>query len=85
MTIEPFHSESIGVVVEFDGKFWGVLYEDSQCRSCGWTILEYAIVSDPRYCKRPEDNAYVGSPDLKELSKGRLRQVRVVKTIEVLP
>ena len=67
-----------GVVVEFNGKFWGIQHEDGHSRSDGWGPIENACVEDPKYAKQPRDFTYIGSYYTKELEKGRL--VRVTKT-----
>lgn len=72
-----------GVVVEYNGRFWGYVYENDE----DWTDIEHAIVLDPRYCKTPMCHTYSGEASKRsaELKKGRLLPVRVTtrKTYQV--
>jgi hypothetical protein len=70
-----------GVVIEYKGKYWGTVYEDGQCHEDGWVKLEKAGIHDPRFLKKPEDTTYNGSPDIRELQKGRL--IPIKRTIQI--
>lgn len=68
-----------GVVCELDGKYWGKQYQDGYSTAYGWGNIENARISDPKFCKIPEDMTYKGSPDAEILARGRLIAIR--KTI----
>ena len=70
-----------GVVIEYKGKYWGVVYEDGQVHEDGWVKLEKAEIHDPRFLKKPEDATYNGSPDIKQLQKASL--VPIKRTIQI--
>ena len=72
-----------GVVAEFEGKFWGIQYEDGHSTSCGFGPINNAAISDPKYCKRPEGMTYANSHYLKELKKATLRKVVRTTVYEV--
>jgi hypothetical protein len=74
-----YTDKEIGVVAELDRKFWGIQYEDGQCRSEGYGDIKHAMIADPKYCKKPTDMTYKGSPYERELIKAKLRTV--IKTI----
>jgi hypothetical protein len=80
MTDQRTHVEE-GVVIEYKGKYWGTVYEDGQCREEGWVKLERAEIHDPKYCLKPEDTTYNGSPDIRVLQKARL--VAIKRTIQI--
>lgn len=69
-------------VVEKDGEYWGVQYEDGYCTEYGWGPFENASFHDRRYCKKPEDATYKGSHYVNELRKGRLLDVVIKTTVE---
>ena len=71
-----------GVVAELNGKFFGVQYEDGHCTSYGFGEIEKAGVSDPEFCKRPEDKTYSGSPYVEQLRKSKLVNVKITTTYE---
>jgi hypothetical protein len=73
----------IGVVVELDGKYWGIQYEDGQVTEYGFGDIERARIGDPRYAKQPTDFTYKGSPYVAELSKARLLPVTRTTIFEV--
>ena len=68
-----------GIVVEKDGKFWGIQYKDGHSTAYGFGPIENSIIQDPRYCTKPTDVTYKDSPYLRELSEATLRHV--VKTV----
>lgn len=61
-----------GVMVMKKGKAWGVTYQDGRSTSYGWISPFEAPIHNPEVCKRPEDVAYPGSPDVAELRTGKL-------------
>lgn len=69
-------------VIEKDGKYWGVQYADGYSTSYGWGPIENASFHDRRYCKKPEDATYRGSPHVKELRKGRLLDIVITTIVE---
>lgn len=69
----------IGVVAKLNDKYWGIIHEDGHSTSYGWTTIDKASVSDIKYCKKPSDMTYEGSPYTSELEKSTL--VRLEKTI----
>lgn len=72
-----------GVMVMKDGKGWGVIYEDSRSVVYGWVDPEYAIILDPKFCRKPTDATFWGSPDRKELKTGRVARVRRTTEVKV--
>ena len=74
-----------GVVAEYNGKYWGTQYKDSQCTSNGFGDFDKALIEDEKYCKKPTDmtyhpkNAGGYNPDYIELEKSKL--INVKKTI----
>ena len=72
-----------GVVAEFEGKFWGVQYEDGHSTTCGFGPINNAAISDPKYCKHPEDMTYADSHYLKQLVNATLRKVIRTTTYEI--
>lgn len=73
----------VGVVAELNGKYFGLQYEDSQCRSYGFGPIEKATISDPDFCQQPERLTYKGSPDERELKKATLRTIKKTITWEI--
>lgn len=74
-----------GVVVEYEGKYWGLVEENSY----GWTTLLQAKISDPKYTHHPTSLTYTPRhyphSEYQELAKGVLVKVRLVTTIQTLP
>ena len=70
-----------GVVIEYNGKYWGTVYEDGKSHEDGWVKLEKAGIHDPRFLTKPEHATYNGSYDIKELQKGRL--IAIKRTIQI--
>ena len=70
-----------GVVIEYNGKYWGTVYEDGRCHEDGWVNLEKAGIHDPRFLTKPEHATYNGGPDIKELQKGRL--IAIKRTVQI--
>jgi hypothetical protein len=70
-----------GVVIEYNGKYWGTVYKDGQYHEYGWVELEKAGIHDPRFLTKPEHTTYNGSHYIKELQKGRL--VTIKRTIQI--
>jgi hypothetical protein len=69
-------------VIEKNGEYWGIQYEDGHVTCYGWGPLENASFHDRRYCKRPEDATYKDSPYIKELHKGRLLDIAITTIVE---
>ncbi len=74
-----------GVMVMKGGKAWGVVYEDGHSTSHDWMDPESAPIRDPRFCKKPTDVTYAGSPDVAELSTARLVCVKRTTIVTILP
>lgn len=72
-----------GVVAELNGKFWGIQYEDGHSTSYGFGSISKAIISNPKFCKRPEDMTWKGSHYMKELRESKLRKVAKTTTYRV--
>lgn len=73
-----------GVVAEFEGKYWGVQYEDGHSTSYDFGPIENARVSDPQYCKRPDDMTYSSdSYNRPRLQKAKLVPVTITTVYEV--
>lgn len=77
-----------GVVAELEGSYWGVQEEDSggpgPWKAWGFGPIQKAHVSDPRYCKNPEDMTYPSNErDRALLRRARLVPVRITTTWEV--
>jgi hypothetical protein len=84
--------EKIGVVAELDGKYWGVEYEDGHSTSYNFGSIENAKISDPEFCKKPEDKTWdpnwpnPGSrynPEYEILKKAKLRTVKITTVYEI--
>lgn len=71
-------------VIEYNGGFWGVLYEDGRETNYGYGSIDNARRIDPRYCKKPEDATYRGSYLVKHLQKGRIVKVRKETAVTIL-
>jgi hypothetical protein len=79
--METSMNEQTGVVAELDGQYWGCQRPGGghgEGDVMGFGPLERARISDPRYCTKPTDMVYRGSPDESKLKAARL--VRVTKT-----
>ena len=74
----------IGVVVEFEGRFWGCVWEDGQSTEYGWVDIKRADLSDPKYTKQPSDKLHEGSWLLKKINKGTLRKIRRTTSYEFI-
>ncbi len=78
-----------GVAVKLNSslidKYWGVEYEDAQCRSMGWVDIDKAKIHSPEFCHNPIDVTYEADfSGKKELSKGILVHIRRTTTTELL-
>lgn len=78
-----FKKETVGVVAEYKGAYWGMTYDDGKFRAFGWVTIDKADISDPKYCESPLDMTYRGSPYTEELSKATLRKVTVREEWEI--
>ena len=80
-----------GVVAEYNGKYWGVQYEDGQSTSYGFGDISNASIGNPKYCLKPTDmtydpaNAGGYNPYYNELKKATLVKVRKTIKFELLP
>ena len=77
-----------GVVAEFNGRFWGVQYEDGHCTEHAFGPIEKAKISDPAYCHSPTDLTWIpidmrSNPDYEQLKKARLVKITITTTYEV--
>ncbi len=71
-----------GVVIELNGKYWGIVYQDAHDGTAyDWGELAKATLQDPKYCKKPTDVTYGSSPDMKRLAPARL--VPATKTVVI--
>lgn len=73
-----------GVMVMKEGKAWGVAYDDHQARAYGWIDLEEAEIHDPRFCKKPTDVTYTGSPHVEELKTAKVVHVIRKTTVVII-
>jgi hypothetical protein len=71
-----------GVVAKLNGKFFGIQHEDGHSISYGFGEIEKAEVSNPEFCKRPEQKTYSGSPYIQQLRKSKLVHVKITTTYE---
>lgn len=65
-----------------NGKAWGITYKDGRGTCYGWVSPEGAPIHNPKYCKKPTDVTWKGSPSTKELQTGKL--VFVERKTEVI-
>lgn len=70
-----------GIVVEYNGKYWGTEYDDGKSHSDNWVDIDNAKITDERFISKPEDLTYKGSYQTKELQRGKLVKVVRVTTI----
>ena len=76
-----------GVVAEYNGKYWGIQYQDGHCTSKDFGDIEKAEISNPEYCTKPTDmtwdpentNGYNHEYELLKKAKS----VKVKKTITI--
>jgi hypothetical protein len=73
----------VGVVVELDGKFWGVQYREGEGTRYDFGPIENAMVSDPDRCKSPEDIVWEKSVHKSDLKNAKLRNVTETRVYEV--
>jgi hypothetical protein len=69
------------MVMNTEGKAWGITKQDGHSIEYGWMDMEEAGIHDPQFCKLPTDVTYKGSADWVELSKAKL--VYVERTTKV--
>lgn len=74
----------VGVMVMKNGKAWGLLYDDGRSTSYGWVDPTCAEISDPRFCTKPTDVTYSGSPYEIELSDAEVLKVEREVTVTVI-
>lgn len=70
------------IILNREGQAWGIVYQDGQVTSYGWTDPERVELRDPTYLTKPEDATYSGSHDARTLrEEGRIIQcTRTIKT-----
>lgn len=75
-----------GVVAMFEGKYWGIEYEDAHFTEYGFGPIENAKISDPKYCTKPTDMTSKNLRDnIQQLKKSKLVPIEVTtiyRTIE---
>lgn len=81
---EIYKKEFPGMVVEYNGRYWGTQWEDAQCSCREFGPIENADIVGFG-CSKPTDlthnpaNTLGINPDYEELKKGRF--VKVTKTV----
>ena len=74
--------ESKYVVAEYNGKYWGIEYEDGHSTSYAFGPIEKADVSDSEFCKKATDFSS-RNHHTKELKKARLVKVKKTTVFEI--
>jgi hypothetical protein len=74
-----------GVVAEFEGRYWGIQYEDGHSTEYDFGPIQNARISDPQYCKKPEDMTYAGDYNRPRLQKAKLVAITVTTIYETRP
>ncbi len=77
--------EVTGVVIEYQGKYWGVEYDGhghGEGQVMGWVTLDRANIYDPSYLTKPTDATYFESAYFDNLVVATLKAVTVVQTTE---
>lgn len=72
-----------GVVAEFNGKYWGTLYDDGQSRCEDFVSIEKAKIVSKDFCHSPTGMTYSNSPDFTRLFNSKLKNVKITTTYEV--
>ena len=72
------------VVVEKDGKYWGIEYSDGQCTAYDWVDIEKAQKGNPKFATTTESFTYADSPYVDILKQGRLSFIRKTSIYELL-
>lgn len=73
-----------GVMIMKDGKAWGETYADGYSTNYGWMDAESAPIHNPRFCKKPTDTTWKGSPYVRELETGKIVHVERTTTVQIL-
>lgn len=73
-----------GVMVMKDGKAWGETYADGHSTCHGWVAPEDAPIHDPKFCNKPTDVTWEGSPYTAELMTGTLVAVERKTEVTIL-
>jgi hypothetical protein len=76
-----------GVAAYLNGQFWGCQREGGghgEGDVMGFGPIENAKLSDARYCTKPTDMTYGGSPYARKLAQARLVTVKKTTTFEVI-
>lgn len=74
-----------GVMVMKDGLAWGVVHSDGRSIEYGWRDPIDAPIYDPRYCTKPTDVTYAGSPYARELRGAKVVRVERGTELIILP
>ena len=72
-----------GVVIEKNGKYWGVQYKDGSAHVWGFGKLDKARVFDPKWLKTPESATYKKSPYIKELIDANIVPIKIVTDYQI--
>lgn len=73
-----------GVMAMLNGAAWGVEYADGHATVMGWVDPIEGRLSNPEFCKKPEDMTSNNRPDdVKRLRMSKLVHVTRTLTIEV--
>ena len=78
-----------GVVIELEGSYFGVSYEDGQVTSYDFISIEKAIVYDAKYYECPVDvlsefDRKRRSDTANKLIQSKFKKVKITTTYEVL-
>lgn len=73
-----------GVVAVIDGKGWGVEFNDGHTSSYNFVNLNNAEISNPKYCKKPEDKVHKGHHYERILMNSKLVKVRRTIITEII-
>lgn len=78
-----------GVVAEYQGRFWGIQYEDGKCCEEGFGEIDKAKISDEEFCKKATDMTWAPRDDMpynpyyEALKKAVLRKIKVTTIYEI--
>jgi len=82
--MKVFTKTQTGVVAEFEGKYWGIQYEDGRFTEYGFGDIKKAIVSDPEFCKVPTDKTWKASHYFQQLEKAKLVAIEITTQYRVM-
>jgi hypothetical protein len=77
--------EKEGFVVELDGKFFGILYQDDHLTTYGFAGIETAIVYEDKHTLGPVGLVPEGSPHYADLARSKYAKIRKTETFERFP